>query len=93
LADGDFGKAGNNPHRSSGKYGTIAGWYGHGDCPSPDTRWDPGDLEWSVVLDKAKEIADDLGAPHPALAAGPAAMASASGYTAVAKRAKRKKRR
>jgi hypothetical protein len=23
--DGAFGKAGNNPHRSSGKYGTISG--------------------------------------------------------------------
>ena len=28
--DGDFGKAGKNPHRSSGKYGSVPGWYGHG---------------------------------------------------------------
>src|SRR5713226_4039755 len=51
LPDDDFGKAGANPHRSSGKYGKVPGWYGHGDCPSPDTHWDPGNLEWSVVLD------------------------------------------
>src|ERR1700750_112274 len=73
--DGDFGKAGKNPHRSSGKYGKIPGWYGHGDCPSPDTHWDPGNLEWSVILDKAKQLADDFGAT-PSASAGPAAMAT-----------------
>lgn len=73
-ADGDFGKAGDNPHRSSGKFGRIPGWYGHGDCPSPDTHWDPGNLEWSQILNVAKQMASNLGgAPQPALA-GPAAM-------------------
>jgi hypothetical protein len=86
--DGDFGKAGANPHRSSGKYGKLPGWYGHGDCPSPDTHWDPGNLEWSVVLGKAKQIADDLAAPHSALA-GPAAMVSAVSSTARSKRKSR----
>jgi hypothetical protein len=90
--DGDFGKAGNNPHRSSGKYGHIPGWYGHGDCPSPDTHWDPGNLEWSVILDQAKQMLDDVGAPHPA-SAGPAAMAGAPSATVVAKRAKKAKRK
>jgi hypothetical protein len=71
-ADGDFGKAGKNPHRSSGKFGTIAGWYGHGDCPSPDTHWDPGNLKWSVILGKAKQMR--TGAPSSG-AAGPVAMA------------------
>jgi hypothetical protein len=61
--DGDFGKAGDNPHRSSGKYGIVPGWYGHGDCPSPDTHWDPGDLEWSVILGKASQTIDGIGCP------------------------------
>ena len=72
-ADGDFGKAGSNPHRASGKFGKEAGWFGHGDCPSPDTHWDPGNLEWSVVLDKAKQLETDIDRPIVALA-GPSAM-------------------
>ena len=54
--DGDFGKAGPNPHRTSGKFGADAGWYGHGDCPKPDVHWDPGNLKWSVVLDRARAL-------------------------------------
>jgi hypothetical protein len=75
--DGDFGRAGKNPHRTSGKYGTVAGWFGHGDCPSPDTHWDPGNLEWSVVLGKAKQMVE-VGSPGKGLA-GPAAMAGGQG--------------
>ena len=71
--DSDYGKAGPNPHRTSGKYGTIPGWYGHGDCPNPDNHWDPGNMKWSVVLAKAKQMVNGLGAPLSALA-GPAAM-------------------
>ena len=71
--DGDFGEAGDNAHRRSGKYGKTPGWFGHGDCPSPDTHWDPGNLEWSVILGKAKQLSDALGAPH-SVSAGPAAM-------------------
>jgi hypothetical protein len=55
--DGDFGKAGDNSHRESGRFGTIAGWYGHGDCPSPDIHWDPGNLKWSVILKAAQALA------------------------------------
>ncbi|WSH04932.1 N-acetylmuramoyl-L-alanine amidase (plasmid) [Rhizobium ruizarguesonis] len=73
--DGDFGKAGRNPHRSSGKFGEHGGWFGHGDCPSPDTHWDPGNLEWSVILDKARQLAGVRLAPLIA-SAGPAAMAA-----------------
>ncbi len=73
--DGDFGKAGKNPHRSSGNYGKVAGWYGHGDCPSPDTHWDPGNLKWSVILAMAKQMRADIVTPH-ATRVGPAAMAS-----------------
>lgn len=71
--DGDFGKAGKNAHRSSGKYGKVPGWYGHGDCPSPDTHWDPGNLKWSAVLAMAQQIVGDTGPPS-AQSAGPAAM-------------------
>jgi len=85
--DGDFGKAGSNHHRSSGKYGKIAGWYDHGDCPSPDTHWDPGNLEWSVILDHAKQIVNDLGAPSPKLA-GPVAMLNEITATARSKKQK-----
>ncbi len=77
-ADGDFGSFGDNPHRTSGKYGKEAGWFGHGDCPSPDTHWDPGNMRWSVILARAQQIADTLAAPASPLplAAGPAAMAA-----------------
>jgi hypothetical protein len=71
--DGNFGAAGNNSHRSSGKYGTEPGWFGHGDCPNPDAHWDPGNLKWSVILTKAQAIVNSLGASSPS--AGPAAMA------------------
>jgi hypothetical protein len=74
--DGDFGRWGDNPHRSSGNYGTVAGWYGHGDCPSPDEHWDPGNFKWSVVFAKAQQIASGLGTT-PSPAAGPAAMVNA----------------
>lgn len=73
--DGDFGKAGDNPHRGSGDFGKTAGWYGHGDCPSPDTHWDPGNLKWSVVFAKAKAHTEELGT-HSLVAAGPELMAA-----------------
>ena len=72
--DGDFGRAGDNPHRHVGKFGVVAGWYGHADVPSvpghpPETHWDPGNLRWSVVLDRARGMLDILHAP--ATIAGP----------------------
>ena len=83
--DGDFGKAGKNPHRSSGKYGKVPGWYGHGDCPSPDTHWDPGNLKWTEVLGMAKHMTHDIGAP-PSVLAGPAALVREQNPTAVSKK-------
>jgi len=94
--DGDFGKAGKNPHRASGNYGKVAGWYGHGDCPSPDAHWDPGNLRWSVILQKASQMQNALGAASFALTAGPAAMAfhAAAPKPPAARRAyKRKSKR
>lgn len=61
-ADGDFGLAGDNKHRSAGKWGVVAGWYGHGDCPMPDTHWDPGALEWSKIFARAAAMTDETSA-------------------------------
>ena len=72
--DGTFGKAGDTPHRNSGKYGTVAGWFGHGDCPRPDTHWDPGNLKWGTVFAKAQQMLATFGTA-PTASAGPAAMA------------------
>jgi hypothetical protein len=54
--DGDYGRYGINPHRTAGKFGIIAGWYGHGDMPTPDVHWDPGNLRWSRVFQHAHEL-------------------------------------
>ena len=35
-ADGDYGRAGDNPHRHAGKFGKVAGWFAHGDMPPPE---------------------------------------------------------
>ena len=77
--DGDFGLAGPNPHRSSGKVGKEAGWFGHGDMPSPDIHWDPGNLEWSKVFALAQS---KIGPPPQpiALATGAMALPPASGH-------------
>lgn len=61
--DGDYGVAGSNPHRSAGKWGAVAGWYGHGDVPLPDTHWDPGALQWSKLFALAGGMTDILHAP------------------------------
>ena len=49
--DGVYGRAGKTAHRNEGKFGTIAGWYCHGDCPSPDTHWDIGNLQYQKLWD------------------------------------------
>jgi hypothetical protein len=59
-ADGVYGMArASDQHRNGGQFGTVAGWFGHGDVPAPDSHWDPGNLKWSVVFAaaKAKELA------------------------------------
>lgn len=53
---GDYGRAGHNPHRSAGRFGTVAGWFGHGDMPDPDSHWDPGNLNWDAVFARAKNL-------------------------------------
>ena len=61
--DGDFGRYGDNPHRHAGKWGVVAGWFGHGDVPSPDDHWDPGALKWSELFARANALTDILHAP------------------------------
>jgi len=51
----DWGHAGHNAHRSSGKFGKVAGWYGHQDMPDPDVHWDPGHLDWDWIFSLTKE--------------------------------------
>ena len=58
FADDDWPRAGHNPHRNAGKFGKIAGWYGHGDMPDPDVHWDPGHFLYSVLFKKCQEIKD-----------------------------------
>ena len=61
--DGDYGRAGDNPHRHAGKLGKVAGWYNHGDMPAPDNHWDSGNLQWSKLFAHAAS----LDKPSPAL--------------------------
>ena len=64
--DGVYGMArASDPHRSEHPLGTVAGWYGHGDCPAPDSHWDPGDLAWGKIFAMAKAV--ELAAPVPAV--------------------------
>ncbi len=67
--DGVYGMArASDPHRSEHPLGTVAGWYGHGDCPAPDSHWDPGDLAWSEIFAMAKAI--EVGPPIARIPAG-----------------------
>jgi hypothetical protein len=54
--DGDYGMAGfHTKHRGSGKFGKVAGWFGHADVPDND-HWDPGNLRWSKVFARCHEL-------------------------------------
>lgn len=64
--DGVYGMArASDPHRNGGQFGTVAGWFGHGDIPSPDFHWDPGALAWSKIFTMAKVV--ELGEPVPSV--------------------------
>jgi hypothetical protein len=55
--DGVYGRANaDDPHRNHGEFGKVAGWFGHGDVPSPDSHWDPGDLAWDPIFKAALAI-------------------------------------
>jgi hypothetical protein len=63
-ATGDYGRAGHNPHRTAGKFGKVAGWYGHGDMPDPDSHWDPGNLNWDAVFARANSLSNTPPIPN-----------------------------
>lgn len=62
-ADGDWGRYGDNPHRHATFWGRVAGWYGHGDVPSPDQHWDPGNLQWGKLFSLAHGLEQQLEDP------------------------------
>jgi hypothetical protein len=65
-ADGTYGMArATDPHRNGGQFGKIAGWYGHGDVPAPDSHWDPGALEWSHLFALAAAMPEANAKPSP----------------------------
>lgn len=72
--DGVYGKAtASDPHRNAGQFGRIAGWFGHGDVPSPDSHWDPGAIEWSKLFSIAGTIPTALPTQPAALPSRPCA--------------------
>ena len=42
--------------RSAGKFGRTSGWFGHVEVPEND-HWDPGALQWTKLLERARELA------------------------------------
>lgn len=46
--------------RGAGKWGRTAGWFGHVEVPE-NAHWDPGALQWSKVLARARTIAAESG--------------------------------
>lgn len=42
--------------RREGKWGKVAGWYGHVEVPE-NAHWDPGALKWGTILDRAEKYA------------------------------------
>ncbi len=92
--DGVYGMArADDPHRNGGEFGKIAGWYGHGDVPAPDSHWDPGALRWGDLFRAAAALPHANAAPtvappppprpcacgpHPAAPAPVAALADLS---------------
>lgn len=49
--------------RHAGKWGSVAGWYGHVEIPE-NSHWDPGALAWAPLLQRAKTIAAGHSKPH-----------------------------
>jgi hypothetical protein len=46
--------------RKAGKWGKTAGWFGHVEVPE-NAHWDPGALQWSKLLTRARKIAGENG--------------------------------
>jgi hypothetical protein len=41
--------------RSAGKWGHVAGWYGHVEVPENE-HWDPGAFQWTKLMTRAKAL-------------------------------------
>lgn len=54
--DDVWGRAGKTSHRNDGHFGRTAGWFAHGDVPTPENHWDCGALEWSKVFAHAASL-------------------------------------
>jgi hypothetical protein len=50
--------------RSAGKWGKVAGWYGHVEIPG-NSHWDPGNLEWTKLLGAARATLTPTPRPVP----------------------------
>ena len=75
--DGVYGMArATDPHRNHGEFGTVAGWFGHGDVPAPDSHWDPGELKWSAFFDEARKV-EAIKTPVPVAPPRPCAACAA----------------
>jgi hypothetical protein len=61
--------------RSAGKWGQVAGWYGHVEVPENE-HWDPGALEWTEILTIAKSLSGPTPNPdpHPTPAVAPSPL-------------------
>jgi hypothetical protein len=76
--DGVYGRAyESDPHRHGGQFGTIAGWFGHGDKPG-ESHWDPGSLKWALLFQRAQQYAATMTA-----IVAPSAPTPHSGSTAA----------
>jgi hypothetical protein len=62
LAPGTVWATPSNPRRASGKWGRVAGWFGHVEVPE-NAHWDPGSLQMRSIF--------ALGADDPAPTPGP----------------------
>jgi hypothetical protein len=49
--------------RTSGKFGTTPGWFGHIEVPENE-HWDPGQLEWSKLITRAEQIVAEANGRH-----------------------------
>jgi hypothetical protein len=50
-------QGGLSSHRNGGEFGSIPGWFGHGDVPNPpDDHWDPGAFLWNRAFSLAESI-------------------------------------
>jgi hypothetical protein len=55
--------------RKSGKWGTVAGWFGHVEVPE-NSHWDPGAIRWADILERCQELDAPAREPYLQVLAG-----------------------